>query len=225
MNRFNLSMAACALAFVTASPALAADMPGGYREPAYAAPAANWSGFYAGLNAAYGWGQSDWSGGVTTGSNSPAGGLFGATLGFNVQSGAFVFGAEGDIDGNWMRDSNSNGTGFCSSPGCGIQTSWYGTTRGRIGYAFDRALFYFTAGAAFGDLQMMTNGGTVTSDRVGWTAGAGLEYAFLGPWSAKIEYLYADLGSATCGAAVCGTNAAVTFNTNIIRLGVNYRFW
>ena len=142
-------------------------------------------------------GPSDWSGGVTTGSNSPAGGLFGATLGFNVQSGAFVFGAEGDIDGNWMRDSNSNGTGFCSSPGCGIQTSWYGTTRGRIGYAFDRALFYFTAGAAFGDVQMTTNGGTAHSDRVGWTAGAGLEYAFLGPWSAKIEYLYADLGSAT----------------------------
>jgi len=223
MNRFNLSMAACALAFVAASPASAADMPGGYR-PAYVAPAAGWSGFYAGLNGAYGWGQSDWSGGAT-GSNSPAGGLFGATLGFNVQSGAFVFGAEGDIDGNWMRDSNSTGSGFCSSPGCGIQTSWYATTRGRIGYAFDRALFYGTAGAAFGDLQMMANGGSVTADRVGWTAGVGLEYAFLGPWSAKIEYLYADLGSATCGAAVCGTNTAVNFTTNIIRLGVNYRFW
>ncbi len=223
MNRFNLSMAACALALLGAPPASAADMPGGYR-PAYVAPAAGWSGVYVGLNGAYGWGQSDWSGGAT-GSNSPAGGLFGATLGFNVQSGAFVFGAEGDIDGNWMRDSNSTGSGFCSSPGCGIQTSWYATTRGRIGYAFDRALFYGTAGAAFGDLQMMANGGSVTADRVGWTAGVGLEYAFLGPWSAKIEYLYADLGSATCGAAVCGTNTAVTFTTNIIRLGVNYRFW
>jgi len=80
MNRFNLSMAACALAFVTATPTFAADMPGGYR-PAYVAPAAGWSGVYAGLNGAYGWGQSDWSGGVTTGTNSPAGGLFGATLG------------------------------------------------------------------------------------------------------------------------------------------------
>jgi outer membrane immunogenic protein len=223
MKRFNLCMAAWALALIAVPPAYAADMPGGYR-PAYVAPAAGWSGFYAGLNGAYGWGQSNWSGGAT-GSNSPAGGLFGATLGFNVQSGAFVFGAEGDLDGNWMRDSNSTGTGFCSSPGCGIQTSWYATTRGRIGYAFDRALFYGTAGAAFGDLQMMTNGGSVTADRVGWTAGVGLEYAFLGPWSAKIEYLYADLGSATCGAAVCGTNTAVTFTTNIIRLGVNYRFW
>lgn len=224
MNRFNLSMAACALTCVIATSAFAADMPGGYR-PAYVAPAAGWNGFYLGLNGAYGFGQSDWSGGSTTGSNSPAGGLFGATLGFNAQSGAFVFGAEGDIDGNWMRDSNSTGTGFCSAPGCGVQTSWFGTARGRVGYAFDRALFYFTAGAAFGDLQMTTPGGTVTADKVGWTAGAGLEYAFLGPWSAKIEYLYADLGSASCGAAVCGTNTSVTFNTNLIRLGVNYRFW
>ncbi len=220
---FKLSMAACALAFVMTSPAFAADMPGGYREP-YVAPTAGWSGFYAGLNGAYGWGQSDWSGGAT-GTTNPAGALFGATLGFNGQVGAFVFGAEGDIDGNWMRDSNSTGTGFCSIPGCGIQTSWFGTARGRIGYAFDRALFYATAGAAFGDVQMTAIGGTVTADRAGWTAGLGLEYAFLGPWSAKIEYLYADLGSASCSAVVCGTATTVTFNTNIIRLGVNYRFW
>lgn len=225
MNRFNLSMAACAMAFVIATPTFAADMPGGYREPAYAAPAAGWGGVYVGLNGAYGWGQSDWSGGVTTGTNSPAGGLFGATLGFNAQSGAFVFGAEGDIAGNWMRDSNSTGTGFCSAPGCAIQTSWFATTRGRVGYAFDRALAYFTAGAAFGDVQMIAPGGSVTADRAGWTAGVGLEYAFLGPWSAKFEYLYADLGSASCGAAVCGTDTTVTFKTNIIRLGVNYRFW
>ena len=224
MNRFKLSMAAGALAFVLASQAFAADMPRGYREPAYAAPAPSWSGFYAGLNGAYGWGTSDWSGGAT-GTNSPAGALFGATLGFNGQAGAFVFGAEGDIDGNWMRDSNSTGTGFCSSPGCGVQTSWFGTARGRVGYAFDRALFYVTAGAAFGDVQMTALGGTATADRTGWTAGLGLEYAFLGPWSAKIEYLYADLGSASCGPAVCGTATTVTFNTNIIRLGVNYRFW
>jgi outer membrane immunogenic protein len=224
MNRFKLSMAACALAFVIATPTFAADMPGGYR-PAYVAPATGWSGIYAGLNGAYGWGKTDWSGGATTGSNSPAGGLFGATLGFNAQSGAFVFGAEGDIDGNWMRDSNSTGTGFCSAPGCAIQTSWFATARGRVGYAFDRALVYFTAGAAFGDVQMAATGGSVTADKAGWTAGAGLEYAFLGPWSAKFEYLYADLGSASCGAAICGTDTAVTFKTNIIRLGVNYRFW
>jgi outer membrane immunogenic protein len=53
----------------------------------------------------------------------------------------------------------------------------------------------------------------------------GLEYGFLGPWSAKIEYLYADLGNATCGAASCGVDTSVSFKTSIVRLGVNYRFW
>jgi outer membrane immunogenic protein len=224
MNRFNLSLCAGVLAFVMALPAFAADMPGGYRAP-YVAPAPGWSGFYVGLNAGYGWGTTDWNSSVTAGSNSPSGGLFGGTIGFNGQTGAFVFGVEGDVAGNWMRDANSVGTGICSAPGCGIQTSWFATARGRVGYAFDRVLFYATAGGAFGDVQMMANGGTATADRTGWTAGVGLEYAILGPWSAKAEYLYADLGSASCGAATCGTDTTVTFKTNIIRLGVNYRFW
>ena len=84
--------------------------------------------------------------------------MFGGTLGFNAQYGSFVFGLEGDAAGNWMRDSNSSGTGICAAPGCAIQTSWFATARGRIGYAFDRALFYVTAGGAFGDVQMITNG-------------------------------------------------------------------
>jgi outer membrane immunogenic protein len=225
MNRFILNVGACALAFAMASPSFAADMPGQYQEPAYGAPAFSWGGVYVGINTGYGWGQSDWSSSVTTGSNRPAGGLFGGTIGFNGQTGAFVFGVEGDVDGNWMRDSNSTGTGICSALGCAIQTSWFATARGRVGYAFDRALLYITAGGAFGDVQMSTNGLTATAGRAGWTVGGGIEYAILGPWSAKVEYLYSDLGSASCGAATCGIDTTVSFKTNIVRLGVNYRFW
>jgi outer membrane immunogenic protein len=121
-----------------------------------------------------------------------------------------------------MRDSNSTGSGICGAGGCAIQTSWFATARGRVGYAFDRALFYVTVGGAFGDVQMSTSGLTATSS---WTVGTGLEYAILGPWSAKIEYLYSSLGSASCGAATCGVDTTVSFNTNMIRFGVNYRFW
>ncbi len=46
----------------------------------------------------------------------------------------------------------------------------------------------------------------------------------MGPWSAKIEYLYVDLGKATCGAATCGIDTDVKFKANIVRVGVNYRF-
>jgi outer membrane immunogenic protein len=224
MKGFSLSLSAFALAFGAATSSFAADMPGSYREPDYA-PAFSWYGFYLGLNTGYGWGQANWNGGFTTGSTSPAGGLFGGTVGFNAQSGPFVYGFEGDAAGSWMRDSNSSGTGICGLPGCGIQTSWFATARGRVGYAFDRILVYATAGGAFGDVQMLTNGLTATSDRAGWTAGLGLEFGILGPWSAKVEYLYADLGSATCGASTCVADTKVSFTSNIIRLGVNYRFW
>ena len=86
-------------------------------------------------------------------------------------------------------------------------------------------MLYVTAGGAFGDVQMLTNGLTATADRAGWTVGGGIEYAILGPWSAKLEYLYADLGSAPCGAATCGIDTAVSFKYNIVRVGVNYQFW
>ena len=211
-----------------ALPALAADMPGGYYPPpppAAPVPLFTWNGFYLGINGGYGWGQSDWTSSVTAGSTSPGGGLFGGTIGFNAQSGAFVFGVEGDVDGSWIRDSNSTGTGICAGAGCAIQTSWFATARGRVGYSFGRALLYLTAGGAFGDVQMMTGGSTATADRAGWTLGGGIEYAILGPWSAKLEYLYADLGTATCGSATCGTDTSVTFSDSIVRVGVNYRFW
>jgi len=225
--RVVLAVVICALTIAAAPPSLAADMPavGRYREPVDVAPYFAWNGFYIGLNAGYGWGTSDWTSSLTSGSNSPGGGMFGGTVGFNAQYGSFVFGLEGDASGNWMRDSNSSGTGICAAPGCGIQTSWFATARGRVGYAFDRALFYVTAGGAFGDVQMLANGLSATADRAGWTAGLGVEYAILGPWSAKVEYLYADLGDATCGAATCGIDTTVSFKTSIVRLGVNYRFW
>jgi len=220
-------LSTCAIAFAMVSTALAADMPAGGRyQEAVFGPAFGWGGVYVGLNGGYGWGSSDWSGSVGTGSVSPGGGLFGATIGFNIQNGGFVYGLEGDLSGSWIRSSTSTGTGICSVPGCQIQTSWFATARGRVGYAFDRALPYLTAGAAFGDVQMSTVGGlSATSDRAGWTVGAGIEYGILGPWSAKAEYLYANLGTASCGTAICSGATSANYTVNIFRLGVNYRFW
>jgi outer membrane immunogenic protein len=224
MNRFTLNVGACVLALAMASPSFAADMPGRFPAPLSIAPAFNWAGLYAGLNAGYGWGTADWNSSLGTGTSSPGGSLLGGTVGFNMQTGAFVYGVEGDIDASWMRDSSSTGP-TCGAAGCGVQNSWLGTARGRVGYAFDRALFYVTAGGAFTDVQMSAGGTTATANRAGWAAGLGLEYAVLGPWSAKVDYLYADLGSAGCGVSACGADTTVNFKTSVIRLGVNYRFW
>jgi outer membrane immunogenic protein len=84
---------------------------------------------------------------------------------------------------------------------------------------------FITGGAAFGNVKITPNS-LVSADKtkLGWTLGGGVEWAFMGPWSAKAEYLYADLGKVTCSAAACGSETDVHFKTNMVRLGVNYRF-
>lgn len=109
------------------------------------------------------------------------------------------------------------------SAGVETKVPWFATVRGRIGYAFDRFLPYVTGGAAIGEVKMDTGAGTDKDTRVGWTLGAGVEWAFLANWSAKLEYLYADLGKSSCDIAACaGTD--VSFKTSIVRGGLNYRF-
>jgi outer membrane immunogenic protein len=213
---------------LAASSALAADLPRpAYKAPIYTAPAPvfTWSGFYVGINGGYGWGKVDLSNTLGTGSISTGGGLIGGTLGYNMQSGIWVWGLEGDIDYTWIKGSDSSG--ICAAiGGCDGKTTWLGTARGRVGYAFDRWMPYFTGGAAFGDIKIdpSAGGAGLSKTQVGWTLGAGLEYAFLGPWSAKIEYLYVDLGKFTCDASSCGVATDVEYKESVVRAGLNYRF-
>ncbi|MEP7029483.1 MAG: outer membrane protein [Pseudolabrys sp.] len=198
--------------------ASAADMPRQrampVKAPAYA-PLYNWTGFYVGINGGGGWGRSDTSAPFPTGSFNTTGGVVGGTVGYNVQMNQAVFGVEGDVD--W---SNIRGTAPCAGNVCETRNSWLGTARGRIGYAFDRFMPFVTGGAAFGDIQNSVSGvGSSTTTKFGWALGGGLEAAIAGPWTAKVEYLYADLGR---GTSVLG--ADTRFNTNLVRGGINFRF-
>ncbi len=227
MKRVILSVIAVLLAVAWAMPASAADLrrPPAYKAPVYVAPVFTWSGFYLGINGGYGWAKSDWSSAVTSGSTDPKGWLIGGTIGYNIQTGVWVWGLEADVDLSTMKGSTSGGTGACFDPGCETRNRWFGTARGRIGYAVDRWMPYLTGGAAFGDVKLSPNTGlSETKTKVGWTVGAGVEWAFYDHWSTKIEYLYADLGKTTCSAAACGVDTDTTFKANIVRLGVNYRF-
>jgi outer membrane immunogenic protein len=224
-----LLLAGLGLAAVLATPAFASDMPGRSLPPPRAptfVPFFTWNGFYLGLNAGYGFGLSSWTNTVTqatTGNFDVKGGVFGGTIGYNVQFSTAVFGVEGDIA--WSSIKGSSSPAGCAGP-CETSNTWLGTARGRLGYAFDRFLPYVTAGAAFGEIKgTFGTGASFTDTKVGWTAGLGMEYAFLGNWSAKLEYLYVDLGKVTCTAACSGvTPIDVTFTSNIVRAGVNYKF-
>jgi outer membrane immunogenic protein len=203
--------------------AIAADIP--RPAPVYRAPAVvpvfNWTGGYIGINGGYGFGKSDW--GFVGGDADPKGGLIGLTLGYNWQAlgSPWVFGLEGDI--NWSDIKGSFVNVGCPF-GCEIKNEWFGTVRGRVGYAIDRVMPYVTGGLAFGDVGATINGVTTSSDtNVGWTVGAGLEGALAPNWTAKIEYLYMDLGKTDCGVLLC-TGANIDFTSHIVRAGVNYKF-
>jgi len=192
---------------MAASRALAADLP--VPAPAYypVATVYNWGGGYIGINGGYGFGQSEWgndplnpSGNNSSGNFNVNGGLVGGTIGVSGQWGAFVLGVEGDFDWQDIRgtssssfctslitstipNTNVNGVITINSPSAGLscktESSWVGTVRARFGYAWDRVLFYGTAGGAGANVQTSLNGlPAQVNPEFGWTAGAGLEWAF-----------------------------------------------
>ena len=222
MKRFLLaSTGMWALAGLIGS-ANAADLPRQMvtKAPAYVAPYYNWTGLYVGVNGGGGWGRSRWD---DAGSFDTSGAMVGGTVGYNWQFGTWVVGLEGDIDWADIKGSRSAG---CFAGNCSTENTWLGTARGRLGYAFDRIMPYVTGGAAFGDVQASQPGFTgMTSTQLGWTVGAGVEFAIASNWTAKVEYLHYDLGNFQCGLNCNGfVNDNVSFRADAVRGGVNFRF-
>ncbi len=194
-----------------------------YKAPVVKAPppSSSGSGFYLGVNGGYGWNRAHFYNAVTGTSINVPTGMAGLTFGYNAQSSAFVYGFETDINGAWNK-----GTNGIAAPcfGCQAGLTYFGTVRGRLGYAVGQALPYFTGGFAYGGIESGIGVARDYDNRGGWTAGAGVEYALGGSWSAKTEYLYFDLGRAICQASACGADTAVKLYGNLLRVGLNYRF-
>lgn len=207
MKSIALGVVALTLVALTA-PAAAADLSYG-RSP-YTVPEPlngySWAGPYIGGNLGYEWGS------VTNNPTSPSGLTGGVEAGYNFQNGSWVFGVEGDI--------NATGADDTFAP-WQFSNPWFGTVRGRAGYAFSNILFYATGGLAFGELRGETFGGlTESHTNVGWTAGLGAEFGLTQNWSAKIEYIFVDLAESPF--AITGVSNGYHFGT--VRAGVNYHF-
>lgn len=113
---------------------------------------------------------------------------------------------------------------LCSG-GCEVKSVFFGTARGRLGYATDRFLPYVTGGGAIGSLKISSSSGaSETNTPIGWTVGAGLEYALDSNWTVKVDYLYTQFGSTTCTAATCGVDTDYNVKFSTVRGGFNYRF-
>jgi outer membrane immunogenic protein len=207
--------------------AFAADLPSHKAPPPVyiPPPSFTWTGAYVGLNLGGGWLDNS---GSAYGRGSNGGGVLGgAQIGYNYQfSPLFVVGLETDFQGASIGSGGNNNFLFTVP---GRRVSWFGTVRGRAGISvFDpHLLFYGTGGFAYGEV---TRGGFGQYNNVnaGWTAGAGVEWAFLPNWSAKVEYLYTDLSNtndnwlATSLIGLAPQQGHTRFHT--VRAGVNYHF-
>jgi outer membrane immunogenic protein len=207
MKKMNLALGlALGLAMSAAGAARAADLPRN-SAPYFSAPAAgfNWSGGYVGANVGYNWGK------ITNTGTNPSGLEGGLQGGYNWQNGQFVYGAETDLQLSGADDT------FAPFK---FSNPWFGTLRGRGGFAYSNFLFYLTAGLAYGGLKAENGLLTESKTHIGWTAGVGAEVGITSNWSAKAEYLYMDLGSRSY--SLTGTTNG--YQANMIRLGVNYHF-
>lgn len=242
MRITKLLIASAAFA-VAAGSAQAADVI--WDEPAVAAPIAisapyNWTGFYVGLVGGAATGDFDYAYDVAGFGNAlngevSAGGIFGGgQVGADYQWGNVVVGAVADIFATDIDADLSLNTPALGGIGVSAKSElkYYGTVRGRLGYAYDRFLAYGHGGFAYGETEQTVSFaglGTTTSietdsgNKTGWVVGGGFEYAVTDAISLQTEYSYVDLGRDTLYADQFETiTEDVSFHA--VKAAVNFRF-
>ncbi len=172
----------------------------------------------------------------------------GGQIGYNWQMQGWVWGLEADIQGTDEKGARD----FTFTPAVNIlniqarlpvaipfdlaqKIDWFGTVRARAGVLVaPKVLLYATGGLAYGEVNSSETVGTVvpsafsaSNTNVGWTVGAGIEGVIGGNWTAKLEYLYVDLGTVSGSFTLPSTNV-ISYNShitdNILRVGINYKF-
>src|SRR6516164_1266506 len=233
--------------------AFAADLGIPAAQPQVVIPPFTWTSCYAGVQAGAGWGKKDLTdtvgilsslpGGFSAASLDVSGWMVGGQFGCDYQfAPTWVVGIEGAASGGNISKTTTFAT-TVTEPGDDIAsfrstTDFLASITGRIGYAFDRWMVYGKGGVALvGDRYHSDDVGgnfffDATENRIGWTAGAGVEWAFTPEWSVKLEYDYYGFGTKSLsftdttilGAPASPFIAPANINQNIqvVLLGVNF---
>jgi outer membrane immunogenic protein len=215
--------------------------------PSYTPAPQGWRGFYLGAHLGGTWGSSeatDTAGAITLNdswSAAPSGVVVGGTLGYNWQLGPMIYGLEGDLGYLGLAGSGGSYVPLGYEASTTTDTDFYMTLRGRLGVLVNGWMLYFTGGYLGADTTVSVLvecdtlfcttpvvGASNSSFRNGWTLGGGFEAALEGAWTAKLEYLYYDLGSTTVVTDNSFSGGANTWNVEtdgqLVRAGINYRF-
>jgi outer membrane immunogenic protein len=245
----NLKYVLAGALIAAATPTFAADLAPAPMEPI--APVVlpmDWTGFYVGAQIGYSWASSDST------INNPFGDdidvdpdadgvLGGLYVGYNAQFNQIVIGLEGDIElsgvsGDATIGGLGVGTGLLagSTLFASADETWRGSVRARLGYAIDTFMPYITGGVAWSDVDvdstLRTPGGvnfnsSFSQTYVGWTIGAGLEWAFTPNLIGRVEYRYTDFGSGDddqFNDFAPNIRNSVDFKDNAVRVGIAYKF-
>jgi outer membrane immunogenic protein len=245
-------LSAVSIAALTTS-ALAADLPSRKEAPVYVppVPAFSWTGFYVGADIGasfattsldpvlsynyYDWGRQ---------SLNTSGFMGGGYIGYNYQmSDSFVLGLEGDFQGTTNGKSVTwTDNAFFGGKGYGVYSAhanmgWLAAINGRLGVAYDRALFYAIGGAAWAGVNTSMNwtystiffGLSSNTTLSGFDVGAGVEYAFTPNWVGRVEYRYYDFGNYNLNSTTWVNNGyldpgRLSTSVNTVRVGLAYLF-
>jgi len=233
---------------------LAADLP--LERPASFAARFNWTSCYVGGHVGGGFGTKDITDpaqlvqdsflgagstvGVTTATPTPTGVVIGGQIGCDYQfASSFVVGIEGAASGTTMKNTKTVGLPLGNPDTASVKatTDFLPSLTARLGYAADNVLFYAKGGVALaGDKYDVTGSflGTPFSfagldNRVGWTVGGGVDWAFSQHWSASIEYDYYGFGrgTVTMSDPVNGFSGAVDVKqtVQVVKVGLNFHVW
>jgi outer membrane immunogenic protein len=214
--------------------ASAADLPAQPVMKAAVVPVWSWTGFYVGVHAGFGGNKYEYPFTVVGTSGTldltSSGGFGGGQIGYNWQTSNWVFGIEADIA--WASiEGQVNASVAGLSASAGTKLEWFGTVRGRLGYAWDRFMMYATGGYAYGNTKTSASAAglglaasfTSNHSKSGWAVGGGFEYALTNRVSVKTEYLYLDLRTDSVFSNAFFTISEKT-TAHTMKAGLNFRF-
>jgi len=220
MKRFLISSAAV---LGVATTAMAADLPEPMEQVApevYGPTVFNWSGPYIGAAVGGAFGNSNARvsglGSRDIDMNGVIGGLY---AGYNYQfTPNFLAGAEGDF-----QFSSAEGDKRLGGLRIKTRDQWLASIRARAGVTFDRFLVYGTGGVAFAGFETEARGSSSeTKNKVGWTVGAGVEYAITDNLIGRLDYQYAAFGRDT--NRLGGRRIETDYDTSAVKVGLSYKF-
>jgi len=200
--------------------------------PPAVAPAASydWSGIYLGVDGGFKGFSLDFApndqaeaAGFGRAKATAKGGFVGGYIGYNYQIDNWVIGAEGDAQFHFGKADTDEILREYAAVG---EAKGFGSLRARLGYAVDRFMPYVTGGVALEHLKLSTKDGDKLKEdsktRLGYTLGAGVDYAITDNWIGKVEYQFMDFGKKSYDLNI--GSADLSSQSHTVRIGLSYKF-